>query len=312
MKSVKKIPKTFFGFLIASILIWLLITLSKEYTITIQFPISYQEIPKDKLLQSEPQKTLEIVVKSSGFRILKTRFSSKTIKISAKNLKHKSRSKYYLLTQNKKNEIQQQISKGIALQQIVKDTLFLDLGSLVAKKIPVKPDLKIKYHIGYDLDEDLKIKPDSIVVYGPKNYVNNLQKITLLPLELEDVKENFIKQVSIKIPNNISNLKFSNYKVTIKGKVEKFTEGSVQVPYSIINKPKNITINTLVKEVTVVYVVGLSHFQKITKNSFQIECDYSVSEKDNLNYLIPKLISESPYIKSYKMKPNKIDFLIQN
>lgn len=312
MKSKKKIPKTFFGFLIASVLIWLLITLSKEYVITINFPISYQKIPQDKLVQSTPQKTLEIAVKSSGFRILKTRLSSKEITINANNLTRKSGSNYYLLTRNQKNNIQKQIPKGIELQQILKDTLFLDLGSLVTKKLPVKTNLKIKYHIGYDLSEEIKISPDSIFVYGPDSYVNNLETIELLPLQLDDVKENFTTQVQIKVPKNIKNLKFSIKEITISGNVEKFTEGSLEIPYRIVNKPKDVTINTLAKEVTVVYIIGLSHFNKITEDSFQIECDYSVSEKNNLNYLIPKLVNKSEFIKSYKIIPNKIDFLIQN
>ena len=50
---------------------------------------------------------------------------------------------------------------------------------------------------------------------------------------------------------------------------------------------------------------------KVSKLSFKIECDYSVSEKNNLGYLIPKIIEKPDFIKSVKIIPTKVDFLIQ-
>ena len=83
------------------------------------------------------------------------------------------------------------------------------------------------------------------------------------------------------------------------------------MPYKIINVPENLKINTLSKKVSIVFIVGLSHFNKITANSFQVVCNYNTSQKNNLNYLVPKVISKPDLIKSYKIIPNKIDFLIE-
>ena len=73
-----------------------------------------------------------------------------------------------------------------------------------------------------------------------------------------------------------------------------------------------IIINTLNKKVQVTYIVGLSSFNKIDENSFQIECDYAMSASNRLGYLIPKVVLKSSEIKSYKLIPNEINFLIQN
>ncbi|WP_299672486.1 YbbR-like domain-containing protein [uncultured Polaribacter sp.] len=311
MKTKNKIPKTFIGFLVASVLIWLLITLSKEYVTTIRFPIQYKNIAQDKLLQATPQKELEIAVKADGFKILKTRVNTRNIAINANVLSRKADAKYYLLTKNQKISIQKQLPSGIVLQEILKDTLFLDIGTLVTKKIPLKPNLKINYHVGYDLAEDITIQPDSILVSGPENYISAIEHINLSALELEDVKADFKKKVGIKVPKDTKNLKFNLKEVTISGKVEKFTEGTFEIPYRITNIPNNVTLNTLSKTVEVTFIVGLSKFNEITKNSFQVECDYKFALANNLNYLIPKLVNKPSEIKSYKIAPNKIDFLIQ-
>ena len=308
----KKISNTFLSFLLATIFIWLLITLSKEYTTAISFPIKYTKIAQNKLLQATPVKALEILVKTTGFSIFRTRFNTKEITINANALLKKTGTKYYLLVKNQKQRIQKQLPSGVALEQILKDTLFLDLGRLVTRKLPLIPKIKISYHVGYDLSEEITVTPDSILVSGPENYMSALKGLALLPVVLEDVMANFTKKVAIKMPEGIKNLKLDTKEITVSGKVEKFTEGTLELPYTVINMPKDVTINTLTKKIQITFIIGLSRFNKINENSFQIECDYSISESNNLGYLIPKLVHKPSEIKSYKIIPNEIDFLIQN
>ena len=298
--------------MLASILIWLLITLSKEYITTISFPIEYGEISQNKLLLSNQTKELEIVVKTNGFKILRTRFNTKSLRINIHTLIGKKGTTYYLLLKSKKQSIKRQLPSGVSLQEIIKDTLFVELGSLVTKKLAIKSNLKISYHIGYDLSEQISLKPDSILVSGPENYISKIKNIELEPIVFEDVKADFVRKVAVKIPEGVKNLKFNIKEVTVSGKIEKFTEGILNVPFKIINVPVGITINTLNKKVQVTYIVGLSSFNKIDENSFQIECDYAMSASNRLGYLIPKVVRKASEIKSYKLIPDEIDFLIQN
>ncbi|TXD48309.1 hypothetical protein [Polaribacter sp. IC073] len=312
MKPKKKIPKTFISFLLASVLIWLLITLSKEYVTSIYFPIKYGNLSQNKLLQGTPVKELEVVVKANGFKILRTRVNTKNIGVHANALIQKKGTKYYILVKKQKQSIQKQLPSGVVLQEIVRDTLFLEVSSLVSKKLPLKPDVKIRYQVGYDLSEEINVAPDSIIVSGPENYISEIDEITLLPIVLEGVKADFSKKVAVKIPKGIRNLKFESKEIIVSGKVEKFTEGTLDIKYTITNVPEDLTINTLSKKVQITFIIGLSRFNTIDENSFQIECDYSMSAFNNLGYLIPKLVHKPSEIKSYKIIPNKIDFLIQH
>lgn len=65
------------------------------------------------------------------------------------------------------------------------------------------------------------------------------------------------------------------------------------------------------EEIQLVFTVALTNFNKISKASFKIECDYSMSEKNNLTYLVPKVISKPNFVRNVKLLPSKIDFLIQ-
>ncbi|KGL60664.1 MULTISPECIES: CdaR family protein [unclassified Polaribacter] len=309
MKNFKKIPKTFISFLVASFLIWFLITFSKEYTTVITYAVNYKNIPQNKLLQETPINNIDITVKASGFKILRSKFKNKKIQLEASKLKRKGPSKFYFLTKSQVTKIQKQLLFGVELKEILQDTIYLNLGILTSKRVAIKPNLEINYHVGYDLLNEIKISPDSIVISGPEAQVKKIDYLELSELKLNDVKSNFLEEVSVLKLNN--NFKYSAQKITISGNVDKFTEGKLQIPFTTKNLPKNINLTTLSEKVEVIFVVALSNFSKISEASFKVECDYLISEKNNLGYLIPKVILEPVFIKSVKIIPKKIDFLIQ-
>ena len=309
MKTSRKISKTFISFLVASFLIWLLITFSKEYTTVITYAVIYKNIPQNKLLQEAPVNKIDITVKASGFKILRSNFKNKKIQLEASNLQRKEHSKFYFLTKNQVKKIQQQLLFGVELKEIEQDTIYLNLGLLTSKKVALKPNLYINYHIGYDLLNEIKISPDSIVISGPEAQVEKTNYLDLSKLKLDDVKSDFSEEVTILKLNN--NFKISDLKTIISGSVDKFTEGKLQVSFTTKNLPKDINLTILSEKVEIVFVVALSNFSKISEASFKVECDYLISEKNNLGYLIPKVILAPDFIKSIKIIPKKIDFLIQ-
>jgi hypothetical protein len=309
VKTSRKISKTFISFLVASFLIWLLITFSKEYTTVITYAVIYKNIPQNKLLQEAPINKIDITVKASGFKILRSNFRNKKIQLEASNLQRKEHSKFYFLTKNQVMKIQKQLLFGVELKEIEQDTIYLNLGLLTSKKVALKPNLNINYHIGYDLLNEIKISPDSIVISGPEAQVAKTNYLDLSELKLDDVKSDFLEEVTILKLNN--NFKISDLKTIISGSVDKFTEGKLQVSFTTKNLPKDINLTILSEKVEIVFVVALSNFSKISEASFKVECDYLISEKNNLGYLIPKVILAPDFIKSIKIIPKKIDFLIQ-
>ncbi|MCG1035425.1 CdaR family protein [Polaribacter sargassicola] len=310
MRKTKKISKSFIGFLVASTLMWLLITLSKDYSVTLTFPIKFSNIPQDKLLQDKTTKKIDLLVNASGYNILRSRLRDQNITLKGNVLNRKKTNKYYFLTKDQLSNIKNQLHSGVDLEEVIQDTIYLNLASLASKKVALLPDLNIKYQVGYENSEKLKVTPDSIVISGPEDQINKINNIKLEFLKLENVKADFSKKLNIVIPGNSDKIKTSSNTATLSGKVEKFTEGTIEVPIEITNLPKGIELTTLNKKVEIVYVVGLSNFDKIDESFFKVFCDYNLAKENNLNYLLPKVELKSNLIKSFKVIPNKIDFLI--
>lgn len=311
MKSAKKIPKTFIGFLIASFFIWVLITFSKEYKTVISYDVNFKNIPQKNILLETTPKQLKIFVKASGFRLFWTQILQKNINLDISKITQKKATVFYFFPKNQLSEIQKQLTSGVFVESILKDTMFVNVGFLASKKVALTPNLNINYHVGYDLLGDVKVIPDSIVISGAENEIKNIQFLNLENVKLENQKSDFSREVSISRAKMNKNIKFSTSKATIYAKVDKFTEGNLQIHFKVLNLPSNVKLTTLLDSVTLTYVVALSNFSRVSKESFVVECDFEMSQKNGLSYLIPKVIFKPEFVRNVKIIPNKIDFLIQ-
>ncbi len=310
VKNNRKV-KVFVFFLVLSFIIWLLIELSKPYTSEAVFKVEYKNLPSDKLLQNKPISELKITLKAPGFSLLRYKIKKHNISFSINNLPKKGAT-YYLLPNKQLSLISSQFSGEITVLDILTDTIFIELGNNISKMVAVVPKIDIKYKIGHNLMEKLKILPDSVMVTGAEKYIDSINEISTIPLNLNDVSQDINATLELVMPTKKSNLMFSVTEVKIQARVDKFTEGRFSIPVTIINEPAGVKINPFPKEIEVVYQVGLSDFDKITKNSFSIVFDYKQFERDSLiDYLTPNINKQSEFVAAFKIIPNQIEFLIQ-
>ncbi|MEQ6122730.1 CdaR family protein [Pseudotenacibaculum sp. MALMAid0570] len=305
------ISKNFILFILASIVFWFLTKLSKEYESTISYPVSYENLPNDKLLQKEPAKEIDIHVKTSGFKIISGKLFPKTIKIDASNLTSKSKTDYFLLLAQQRLAVQRQMNNGVTIDHFIKDSLFFSLGFLSQKKVPVHLNTNLSYQAGYDMEGDMKVSPDSVVISGPEKLIDTVKFVKTILLTRNNLSEPINSELLLESFSKENNIKLNTDKVRVEANVEKFTEGTMKVPFTVINLPEDIVINTFPKEVDLTYKIALSNFNKITSSSFLIECDYKLSANNSLLYLVPKIKQQSNLVKNVKIAPNKIDFVIE-
>ena len=309
--SNKRKVKVFLFILVLTSIIWLLIELSKTYTSSAVFKVQYKNIPSKKLLQNKPISEINIALKAPGFSLLKYKIKKQTITLNLRNVV-KGVSSYYLLPNNQIAYLNQQLSGETEVISILNDTIFVELGNNKSEKVPINPSLEIKYKLGYNLIDTLKIVPDSVLITGPEKYVDSIKELTTETLEIKDVYKDIILDLALAQPAKYTNLILSDNKVKIVGKVDKFTEGRFTIPVAIINKDKGVIINTFPKEIEVVYQAGLTNFSKITKSSLLIVFDFEQYKNDTLvKYLTPIIKQKSEFISSLKVNPSQIEFLIQ-
>lgn len=310
--NVQKIPKTFLVALGFALLFWTLIKLSKEYKTIVSFPIEYVNLAQDKLIQETPLNEINISLKASGFKLFLLGFKDRTISLNLRNIKNKGGSNYYFLISSQKPSIENQLSASYEIDYILQDTIFLNIGQLTSKKVPVIGDFDLKYKLGYQLINPLKLEPDSVLISGPSLQVDSVKGLKLEQLKLDNIAGSIEKKLAIQTKTIPTEIKFAVKEIQVKGKVGQFTEGTMVIPFEIVNKPEAITINTFPKTIEIKYLVEISRFKEVTKESFKVFCDFQYATANGFRYMIPKIVVKPDFVSSLKISPSKIDFLIQN
>ena len=305
-----KLYYTFILFSFLSVIFWFMTKLSKEYDSSIKYPVSYINLPSNKLLQEKPSEYIDVRIKATGFKLISSKVSPRKLTIDASNIYGKSLTNYYLLLSQQKLSVQKQLNTGVKVAYFIKDSVHFKLGVLNQKKVIVKLISDLLFEEGFELNNSISIQPDSILLTGPKLTLDTISSVSTGLLQKKELNVSINEFLYIKEFNPDSNVSAEKDKVLITASVERFTEGSVEVPIKVINIPDGKQINTFPKFVKVTYRIALSNFNKIDSSTFLIECDYGISENNNLPYLIPKLIGSSSMIKNARISPQKIDFLI--
>ncbi len=303
--------KIFLIFLVLTSIIWLLIELSKSYNSIAVFKVQYENVPSEKLLQNTMISDVGIVLKAPGFSQFRYKAKEHNIKFNLRKVS-KYNGKYYFLPNAQLSYLNDQFPADVEVLNVLTDTIFVELGENISKKVLVRTKVDVNFKLGYNFVGNLKSIPDSVLVTGPEKYIDSILEISTNSLELNEVYETINTTLRLRLPVNNDLVKLSANEVQIVGEVDKFTEGNFNIPVVIINEPEGVKVNPFPKEIQVIYQIGLSNFNKINKDSFSIVYDYNQYKNDSLTrYLTPVILQKSDLIYSVKLIPSQIEFLIQ-
>ncbi len=297
-----------------SILIWFLIKLSKVYPSTVDYPIIYTNIPKDKLMV-KGDTILSFGLRAKGFNLLSIKDFSRhyPISVDLSNLKLKKYGtiyKSYLLTSHVYNSIDRQIDFTDKLISISPDTLSFIFEDIIHKKIPIKSKLSISFKKQYKLYDSIKFVPDSIIISGPLSAIDTINYIETERKELNLLDKNKSLSLSLIKYRGKSKVTYSSDKVNVFIPVEKYTEANIELPIIVLNDNKEITIKTFPDIVNVTYLVALKDFTRIDSNMFLATVDYTKAAELNTQKLKINISHYPPFVEITKINPEKVEFII--
>lgn len=293
-------------FLVLAFVISMFAKLSNQLSQTLKLKLIPTQISKKEILTENKPNYVYVTIKTQGFNMLKYAFKDLAIEIDVAKLE-KDGSFYYWHTNPKDLTLLNYFNSDVTVEAITPNTVSFTYDVQSLKKIPVIIRATPEFALGYDLLNGLKSQPDSVTVVGPKVLLDSISNVFTSNLLLKDVKKDINRTVALEIKPNLS---FSNKFVQVQGKVDKFTEGKLNVPVSVINLPEDISLSIFPKEVPVVFYTSLSSYNSIDANDFIVTCDYN--RLDNLaNVLTPKLASYPPTIKNASLQINKLEYVIK-
>lgn len=295
-------------FLFLSFLISLLVKLSDTYTQTLQFKLQPTRLESNEVLISKEAKTINVTLSGKGFELLKYYIEARIIDVDFSELT-KDKSQYIWTERSQLEKIINHFDSKISVKSINPDTLLFQYDPQFIKKVPVQMSVNSSFAFGFDLVNTFQSVPDSITLTGPKSLLKTITSIQTKTLDLKNLNSNVDREVALDIPIASKQILYSDQVVRIKGEVDKFTEGSVQVPVTVVNVPDNLILNFFPKEITVIFYTSLKAYNTIDASYFSIECDFNSLTAEN-KYLNPVLVKQPATVKTAKLKSTVLEYLI--
>lgn len=296
--------RTFLPFLLLSYLIWSLNNLAATQVDAVPVTINYSNKPLDKKEAQQFTSKLEVMLETSGFNILKSKVFKHQIAIDLNKEIFNTDTTAFIKTESLINGLQNNFPTDTKVLSIKPDTLYFHYKKLIAKKLPIKLNSKIKYAKGYSNTTPLIVKPDSIIVYGSVADLNDIKVINTLEYQRKAVKNNIATNIALE---RIKGLKYQKDTVSLQALVDQYIVGTIELPFRITNSKKKYII-TFPKKIKLKYKVPLKIFKGLSPADFDIVCDF---KKQSNKALKPRVIKKPKQLIVMAIEPKTIQFLIK-
>lgn len=304
----------FLFFVFISSLFWFLNQLEATYETNISYPVRFENFPKNKVIVGEMPENFTVRVKARGFKILEYKISNTflpyVIDVSKLTLRfHSSEktSKFFTLTRMLEDNIDSQMGADFQVLSIKPDTLFFEFTKVVTKKVPVYSTIKAETEPQFMIKGNVIFDPDSVLISGAKQNIDTIHQVLTEEIKIGKLNKDFTDEVDI-MP--IKNVDISSTSASVLIRVEKFTEGSQIVEIKTLNVPDSLILRVFPNETTVSYHVGLTDYEKVIPQLFDIIVDYDdiKSQPQKLNL---KINNYPDYLQSVRVFPTSVEYIIE-
>jgi len=313
IKNQRKII-TFFVCVCIATVFWFLNALNKSYTVDIEFPVKYINLPSNKVLSNHPVDKFTLTVSSYGFTILRHKLSLAfnplvfdVDEFTNGQLEKTNKSRYVIFTGKFINRFSSQISNELKINAIHPDTVVFNFEKMKERIVKVIPNVHLDFVVQHDLNRSIIVVPDSVLVNGPESIMDTLSYVYTVFQKYTKVKEPIQRNIALKESNSLT---YKPSRVMMIIPVEEFTEKNMMVPVYVNNIPENEHVNLFPEKVRVSFQVPLSRFKEIKADEFRVCVEYKdiQQKKETLNL---KLEVQPKGLKSVSVYPVRLEYLIE-
>ena len=286
---------------------WLFRALNKSHSALISYPIEFVFNIDSTVVMNPLPTTIKIDVSSGGWNLFRRTliFSIDPIQVELDNP-----SEVNFLTQSFLSPIVEDQLKGLTINYIVTDTLFLSIERKITKRMRLKVDsLSLPLEEDHQLISNITIQPDHVVLIGPESIINSFETDFYITLDENNIDEDFDGRVEVPIVFE-DLIQSDPSEVNVSFEVDKFKNVKIGVPIILQNFPSNRVTTLLDSIVNVNYRVKESFKEEFSSEDFYVVLDYDFLKTDSLG--VPVLIKYPDTLRTVSMDPQKVRFRHEN
>jgi len=296
--------------LLLTLIVWSFIILKNNYTTTLSVPLKITNIDQGKVLKSTAPSSVKAKFKGNGMDFFLLLLQSEST--FRMNLNLSTIEWFYNFDLNKyfrtyPENISVPRNSDVKFLNIVKpDSLKIELGRLSQKKVAVKPNLDVTLPSGY-VKYEPEVNPDSVLLKGPKSYLDDLHQIGTDTLKKDRVMSTVLETVDVQQFKD-KNIKIRPSRVKIYQEIDQIGEKVVSgVPVKVKNSPQNKKVKIYPPKVSVFLTGGFEKIKNIKTSDINIILNFKGQSTPNKKYYKPQTSIAKEKVDIREIRPPEIE-----
>lgn len=289
---------------IFSILLWVFVSFSNDYSTTIKVPIAVTNVPEGYSVSGISNKSVTLGIKGEGWQVAQLSFGiDHELFIQAdEDVKEH--------TVSLRNAVEQNswLPTSLEINLIEPEFVTYSLEKSTRKKLKVVPDITLEFKPGYGLVSPVEISPDSIVVTGPRSLLRSLDSVKTTDFVISDLEKNADVLVPLQI---IDNVEFEINQIGMSFDVQKIVDKTFEnVPVKTIAVPPSRELSVYPGNVDITLRGGINFLGRLSNAALSAYVNYRQALEDTTGSIIPHV--DFPENTSLvNVKPNKLEYIIK-
>lgn len=290
--------------LLFSIILWGSISLSKDYYITVYFPVKIVNFHEGYTSGTKLPAKISAKIKGTGWKLLSLSLGSESeYLVSAGG----DTGKKYINLYNSLSE-NQWLASDMEVINLSPDTLSIRVEKVGRKKVKIEPDLVLNFKEGYGLADDISISPESTYVSGPVSYLKKLTTVSTEKKVLSNLDSKIVDHVSLE---NMRGMSYTQNLVTINLDVQKIVDKNFDnIPVSVLDLPSDREVVLLPNRISIGVHGGVNILGKLNEDQLKAYVYYRNVVLDTVGSVVPQIdVPENMSI--MYVKPDRLRYIIK-
>ena len=240
--------------LLLAVSIWLLHNLSLNYSSTMSVPVIAVCNIDGHAGVSSNSSVIAARCRTSGFSLLKNRRRATRpavqIRFATSDMRHKEGDIFFITSSELASYVSEIFGEGVSLEAFLSDNVQFRFPFENNRKVPVHPMKIVSFKEQYMAVGEMRLSPDSVIIYGEPFVLENIDRVFTKTIELENLHSSAHGVVRIE---EINGVRMSDTEVKYSLDVSRYVEISSEAVISLRNVPAGRHVSVYPSVARVVY-----------------------------------------------------------
>lgn len=299
--------------LLIACVVWAMHTFSLEYSATMPCSVRVETNLEGYAPTSTARETMLLRGRATGFYLLKTRGSGQRavpleIHVDPRHFKpvEGEDGTFSLSASEIRERLDEQLGDRFVIDFTETDQLTFTFARQSYAKVPVAASLDLTFRPQYMQVGEVRLRPDSVLVYGPVKELERLTEVRTRNISYHSVDKNLQGSVGLEpVPGLRLNLDQVAYDI----EVDRYVETTFTLPVTAIHVPDGRSLMILPSQVELTFRAPFRpRGGRIMADDLSLVVDYLDYAASGSTRVIPKLVT-SRDVYSWRIKPALVECL---